>query len=151
MQSKAKTVDEYIASLPADRAEDVRKVRKLILSNLPDGYREGIGWGMIVYEIPLERHSDTYNGQPLGYVALAAQKHYLALYMMNMYGEEGGVEKFKDEYRKAGKKLDMGKSCIRFKKFEDLPAELIGRTVAMTPVEEWIEMYDVARARMRNE
>jgi hypothetical protein len=150
MQSKAKTVEEYIKSLPVDRREDVKKVRKLILDNIPDGYREGMGWGMIVYEIPLERHSDTYNGQPLGYVALAAQKHYLALYMMNMYGEEGGVEKFREEYKKSGKKLDMGKSCIRFKKFEDLPADLIGRTVAMTPVEEWIEMYDGARARLHS-
>jgi hypothetical protein len=150
MQSTAKTVDEYIASLPKDRAEGVRKTRELVLKNLPKGYEEVMNWGMITYQIPFETYPDTYNGQPLGYAAIASQKSNFAIYLTGLYVDKDTVEKFKEAYKKSGKRLDMGKSCLRFKKFEDLPADLIGDTVAMYSVEDYIRMSDKDKGSLRS-
>ncbi len=122
VSSKAATVDEYLAELPEERREAIATVRRFILDHLPEGYVEGMNWGMIVYEIPLERYPDTYNKQPLGLVALASQKNYMSLYLL-------GDDEFRRRWEETGKKLDMGKTCIRFRKVDDLALDVIGDTL----------------------
>ena len=143
--SRAATVQEYLDELPADRRAVVEAVRDVVNRNLPEGYRESVGWGMIVWGIPLERYPNTYHGQPLGYVSLAAQKNYFSLYLFSVYQEGPEDHWLRDEFRKAGKKLDMGKSCIRFRKLDDLPLDVIGRVVAATPPEALIAIYEANR------
>lgn len=142
--SSAATAEEYLAELPPERREVVSAVRDVVLRNLPEGYREGMSFGMIGWSIPLERYPDTYNGQPLGYAALAAQKHYYALYL-SVYQDPQSEATFREEFARAGKKLDMGKSCVRFRKLDDLPLDVIGRTIATTPPEELIRRYEASR------
>jgi uncharacterized protein YdhG (YjbR/CyaY superfamily) len=143
----ASTVPDYLAQLPEDRREVVEQVRAMVLKNLPKGYRETFAWGMISYEIPLERYPDTYNKKPLCYVALAAQKNYYALYLMGAYAKPGQPEALAKAFAAAGKKLDMGKSCLRFKKVDDLPLDAIGRIIADVPPEEMIEFARSARGK----
>lgn len=143
MEGMVPTVDIYLKSLPPDRREMIASLRAVILKHLPKGYKEGMEYGMIAYYIPLEKYPKTYNGQPLGYISIASNKNYVSLYLMGIYGE-GEVE-FKRAYRKSGKKLDMGKSCIRFTKLEDLPLDLIAKTVARYTPEEFIELYERGR------
>lgn len=147
MKSSAATVDEYLAELPADRREVVSRVRDEVVRNLPEGYRESVGWGMICYTIPLERYPNTYNKQPLSYAALAAQKNHYALYLTSPYMDEGQGRWLEEEFRRAGKKLDMGKSCLRFRKLDDLPLDVIGRAIASTPPDELIARYEASRRR----
>ncbi|HEX6372273.1 MAG TPA: DUF1801 domain-containing protein [Longimicrobium sp.] len=144
--SKAETVEQYLQELPEDRRAVVSAVRDQVVRNLPAGYREAMGFGMITWGIPLEDYPDTYNGQPLGYAALAAQKNYYALYVMTPYQDPAQEQWLRDEFAKAGKKLDMGKSCLRFKKLEDLPLDVIGKLIASTPPAEFIAQYEKARA-----
>ena len=144
-KSDAATVEEYLAGLPEERREVVSRVREVILRNLPRGYRESMNWGMIAYEVPLEKYPDTYNKQPLGYAALAAQKNYIALHLVCAYLDSELEKKLREGFARAGKKLDMGKGCIRFKKIEDLPLEVIGEAVAATPPEKFIEQYKKGR------
>jgi uncharacterized protein YdhG (YjbR/CyaY superfamily) len=146
-QSKAETVDQYIAELPPERRAPIAAVRKIVLDNLPEGYVETMQYGMIGYVIPLDRYPVTYNKQALGYIALASQKSYMSLYLMNVYGSEETERWFAQRYADSGKKLNMGKSCVRFKKLEDLPIDLIGETVARTTVDEFIERYEASRTR----
>lgn len=143
--SKATTVKAYLDQLPADRRKVVSKVREVVRRNLPKGYEEKVNWGMICYQVPLKQLSDTYNGQPLCYAALAAQKNYNALYLMNVYGNKKVEAWFKGEFKKAGKKLDMGKSCVRFRSLDDLPLEAIGEVIARTPLKEYIAHYKTIR------
>jgi hypothetical protein len=145
--SKAATVDEYLAELPDDRREVVAAVRDVVRRNLPEGYQESMAFGMIGYGIPLERYPNTYNGQPLSYVALAAQKSYYALYLMGAYQDSAQEKALREAFRAAGKKLDMGKSCVRFRTLDDLPLEAIGRIIASTPPEAHIAHYEAARVR----
>ncbi len=145
--TRAKTVAAYLKELPADRRAVVSAVRDLVRKNLPQGYEELLGYGMIMYSVPLSRFPDTYNGHPLCYVALAAQKNYYTLHLMSVYGNAEHAAKFKAEYARAGKKLDMGKSCVRFKSLDDLPLDLIARTVATVPAERWIELYQASRGK----
>ena len=137
------TVDIYLKSLPPMRREVISALRKIILKNLPKGYQEGMEYGMIAYYVPLSRYPKTYNGQPLGYISVASHKNYVSLYLMGIYGQ-GEVE-FKRAYKKTGKKLDMGKSCVRFTKIEDLPLDLIAETVARYTPEEFIRLYESSR------
>lgn len=146
MQSQATTVEQYLAELPEDRRIAIEEVRSVILANLPEGYQESMNWGMISYEIPLERYPDTYNKKPLGYAALASQKNHMAVYLMNIYSSKDSAASFEAQYRATGKRYDVGKSCVRFRKIEDLPLDLIGRTVASTPVDQYIAEYEAARA-----
>jgi hypothetical protein len=146
-RSNAATVGEYLAELPPDRREVVSKVRDLVRHNLPKGYTETMNWGMISYELPLERYPNTYNGQPLSYVALAAQKNYYALYLMSAYQDSEQGKQLAAAFKRAGKKLDMGKSCLRFKTLDDLPLDAIGRVVASTPPEKWIAQFEAARGK----
>ncbi len=146
VSSDAATVEDYVAEISADRRGDVETVRGLVLENLPDGYVETMRWGMITYEVPLERYPDTYNGKPLMYVALAAQKRHLALYLTNVAFVHGGEEAFKTKYLKTGKKLDMGRSCLRFKRVDDLAIDLIAQSIRSTPPNEFIRQYEASRA-----
>jgi hypothetical protein len=119
----------------------------MIRRNLPAGYEEAMGYGMITYSIPLSRYPETYNGQPLLYVALAAQKNNYAVYLTGSYGDPGRAAKLKAGFKAAGKKLDAGKSCIRFKKIEDLPLEVIGEAIADIPADELIARYEKSRKK----
>ena len=143
--SKAGTVREYLAELSPERRDSIAKLRKLILKNLPKGYIEIMLYGMISYVIPLERYPNTYNKKPLTLASLASQKNYMALYLMNVYGD--GEEEFKKNYIATGKKLDMGKSCVRFKSLDDLPLRLIGKTITRTSVAQFIERYEKSRLK----
>lgn len=144
VRSEAATVEEYLAELPEDRRAAVSAVRDVILANLPDGYVEGIQWGMITYSVPLEVSGETYNGQPLGYVSLASQKNHLSLYLMGVYGER--EREFRAEFEATGRKPDMGKSCVRFKRVEDLPLDLVGREVARHSVDDYLAKVRAARS-----
>ena len=147
VRSAAATVEEYVQELARDRREDIQAVRELVLDNLPPGYVETMNWGMITYEIPLDRYPDTYNGQPLMYAALASQKRYMSLYLMCVYSHQESRIWFEERFKASGKKLDMGKSCVRFRRVEDLPLDLIAETIAGTSVEDYIRFYEASRRR----
>ena len=143
------TPDEYIAALPDDRREAVSEVRRVIRDHLPDGYAEGMAYGMIGWYVPLETYPDTYNGQPLGLASLASQKHHIALYLNNVYGDAELEAWFRDRWGQTGKKLDMGKSCVRFRRLEDIPLEVIGETIAKSDLDAFLAHYEQARGSSR--
>ena len=147
MRSDATTVEEYLASLPQDRREALSAVRSAILDRLPAGYEEEMRWGMITYEIPLAIQPDTYNGKPLMYAALAAQKRHMAVYLSGIYADEAVREDFEQAYRATGKRMDMGKSCVRFRRLDDLPLEVIGEAIAHYSVNDFIDLYHRSRRR----
>ena len=147
--SDAATPDEMIAALPPERRDAIAKVRDVIRANLPPGYEEGMQFGMIGWYVPLDRYPDTYNKQPLGLAALANQKQYMALYLNNVYGDPETDRWFRERFAASGKKLDMGKSCVRFRKLEDLPLDVIAETIARTPVDRYIEGYESVRGSSR--
>ncbi len=149
MQSDATTAEEYLLELDDSRREAVGAVRQVILANLPDGYEEVMQYGMISYVVPLSVLADTYNGQPLMYIALASQKQYMSLYLTNVYGDESVEKWFKERYLATGKKLNMGKSCVRFRKLGDLPLELVAEVVARTPIDEFVTIYKASRSARR--
>ncbi|MFZ1676816.1 MAG: DUF1801 domain-containing protein [Saprospiraceae bacterium] len=147
MQSKATTPEEYIDSLPEDRKKIISDIRKVILKNLPKGFKEGIGYGMLCYSVPHSIYPPGYHvdpKQPLGLISIASQKNHIAMYHMGLYAGPLLIW-FQDEWKKSTtKKLDMGKSCVRFKKAEDVPLELIGRLAAKLTPQKWIEIYENA-------
>jgi hypothetical protein len=147
MPSTAKTVDEYLRSLPEDRRKSISIVRSVIKKNLPAGYQEGMGYGMIGYVVPSKMFPQGYLGQkdvPLIYVALGNQKNYMSLYLMNVYGNTEIAEWFKRNYVKGGFKLDMGKSCVRFKSADQLNLSVIGQVIRKTSVQQYIAAYQAA-------
>ena len=146
MQSDAQTVEDYLASLPDDRREVVSAIRDVVNAHLPDGYRESMASGMIGWGIPLEDYPDTYNGRPLGVVALASQKHHLALYLMGVYAVPGLEDWFRQQYAERGLALDMGKSCVRFKRLDQVPLDVVGEVVARVTPTDFIAAYAAARA-----
>jgi len=145
VKSEATTVEEYLAELSPDRRDAIAAVRAVILERLPTGYVEGMNWGMIAYEVPLTTYPDTYNKEPLLYAALASQKNYMAVYLQGIYGNQALREQFEAAYRATGKRFDVGKSCVRFRRLDDLPLEVVGDAVAAVPVERLCAMHD-ARA-----
>ena len=147
VQSAAANVEEYLADLPPERAEVVEQVRQLVLDHLPDGVEETMNWGMICYEIPLERYPETYNGKPLMYAGLAAQKHHYALYLHSVYSSEEVEQALRDAYAEAGVKLDVGKSCVRFKRLDQLVPDALADAIGAVTVDEYIERYEAARRR----
>ena len=149
MRSDAETVDEYLAELPEERREAIEAVREVILENLPEGYEEAMGWGMISYQVPLETYPDTYNGQPLLYAALASQKNHMAVYLHAIYADEEARERFEEAYRETGKRFDCGKSCVRFRRLEDLPLPVIGEAVASMEVGEYVRRVEAVQGRRR--
>lgn len=145
MQSPAKTVKEYLASLPEDRRRAIQAVRDVILENLGDGYEEGMAYGMIGYSVPHRVYPPGYHcnpAQPLPFASLASQKNHMALYLMCIYGSPEHEAWFREAWAKTGKKLDMGKSCVRFKKLEDIPLEVIGQAIKRVPVKKFIAQYE---------
>ena len=149
VKSDASTVDSYLAELPAERREALEAVREVILANLPQGYEECMVFGMIGYVIPLSRYPKTYNKQPLALAALASQKRHMAVYLNNVYGDPETLEWFTSAYEASGKRLDMGKSCVRFTKIANLPLELIGETIARTSVDDFLSFYEEARSKAK--
>lgn len=144
MQSDAPTVSEYLASLPADRRKAMAAVRKVIRANLPKGLVESMNWGMIVYEVPLKTYPDTYNGQPLAYAALASQKNYMSVYLMGIYGSEALRTRFEEAYKATGKRMDIGKSCVRFRTLDDLPLDVVGDAIAAISLDQFLGLHDEA-------
>jgi uncharacterized protein YdhG (YjbR/CyaY superfamily) len=149
MKSKASTVKEYVDGLPAERRPAIQAVLRTIRKNLPAGYEERLTWGMPCWQVPLRVFPDTYNGQPLMYAALASQKNHMAVYLVNVYGSPVLRKELEAGFKAAGKKLDMGKSCIRFKKVEDLALEVIATAFKRMPVKKWIEVYETCLKGMR--
>lgn len=121
-------------------------MRATVLGHLPDGYQETLNWGMLSYEVPLERSGPTYNGKPLMYAALANQKRHMALYLSAPYADPDACERFREAYRATGKRLDLGKSCVRFRTLDDLPLDLIGETLAGVGPDDFLALHDAARA-----
>lgn len=150
MQSKAKTVDAYLAELPEDRREAIEAVRAVIRKNLPKGYEEGMGYGMISYHVPHSVYPPGYHcdpKMPLPFAALASQKNHMALYLMCIYSDPDLEVWFREQWTATGKKLDMGKSCIRFKKLDDVPLAVVGRIVKKVPAKAYIEHYEAVVKR----
>lgn len=147
--TKASTVAAYLEELPPDRRKTMSRVRTVVRKSIPKGYSEGMGWGMITWHIPLSDYPDTYNGQPLCYVALAAQKNYCSLYLMGVYGDPAQEKLLKEGFTKAGKKLDMGKSCVHFKTADDLPLNVIGDVIAGMPPKKLIATIERAHGKKK--
>lgn len=146
-KSEAATVDEYLAELPEDRRAVISAVRDFIREHLPEGYREIIDFGMIYYVIPLERFPKTYNGRPLGYVGLASQKNACSLHLVPLYMDPTGEARFREAFARAGKRLDMGKGCVRFKKVGDLALDAVAEVVAGITPEKFIALYESRRKK----
>ena len=147
VSSRATTVEQYLAELPEDRRADVARVREVILANLPDGFEETMQYGMIGYAIPLERFPNTYNGEALGSVALAAQKRHISVYMHALYASQELTDWFVAAYAAAGKKLNMGKSCVRFRRADDAALDVIGEAVAQVTPDQLIAAHEAAHSR----
>ena len=147
MRSNAVTVADYLRDLPPERARVVRAVRKKLRMYLDAGFQERMNWGMITYEVPLARYPTTYNQQPLAFVALASQKNHCSLYLMCMYQHSPVHDAVKQAFADAGLKLNMGKSCIRFREVEDLPLEAIGQILSRITPDDFIAVYETARTR----
>jgi hypothetical protein len=142
VRSEAQTVEDYLDGLPDDRAEAIQAVREVILANLDEGFVETMNWGMISYEVPLATYPDTYNGKPLMYAALASQKNHMAVYLTSVYATDERRDQFLAKYRATGKKVDVGRSCVRFKTLDQLPLELIGRAIAADDAESFVELVE---------
>jgi uncharacterized protein YdhG (YjbR/CyaY superfamily) len=146
--SKASTPQEYIAALPDDRKEAISELRKVILKNIPEGFSEVMNYGMLGYVVPHSLYPDGYQCNPklpLPFMNIASQKNFIAIYHMGVYANKKLLDWFVNEYPKhSTAKLDMGKSCIRFKKPEHIPYKLIGKLASKITVKEWIDIYEKA-------
>jgi uncharacterized protein DUF1801 len=140
------TVDDYIDSLPEERRIAIRAVREAVNAKLPPGYEEGVVYGMIAWFVPFTRLAETYNGQPLCVASLGAQKSHMALYLMSVYGNPTLNEWFTKQWKATGKKLDMGKSCIRFKKLDDLALDVVTEAISRVSVDQYVANYEQVRA-----
>ena len=143
----SRNVRSFLARLPADRAKAISQVREVVVEHLPPGYEEVVQGNMLVYQVPLERYPDTYNGQPLWYAALAAPKSYLTLHLMAIYGSEKLAKDVENGFRAAGKTLNVGKACIRFHEADDLALDAIGKAVAAVPLDKWVAIAKAAHKR----
>ncbi|MAT90684.1 MAG: hypothetical protein CMC35_08315 [Flavobacteriaceae bacterium] len=151
MTSKATSPKEYIDELPEDRKAPIQQLRQTILEHLPEGFEEQMSYGMLGYVVPHSRYPDGYHcdpKQPLPFMSLASQKNHIGLYHMGLYSDPELLEWFKKEYaKKVATKLDMGKSCIRFKNPKHIPYELIGELTAKMTAADWIDRYEKAVKR----
>lgn len=148
MQSKAVTVEQYLSELPDDRRQAIEAVRQVILGSLDRDYEEGMQYGMVGYYVPHRVYPAGYHcdpKQPLPFAALASQKNYMSLYLMCVYGDSPHAKWFRDAWAKSGKKLDMGKACVRFKKLEDLALDVIGEAIRRVPAAKYIAFCESAR------
>lgn len=149
MQSKAATVEEYLAELPEDRRAAISAIRDVVLANLPKGYEETMQYGMITYVVPHSLYPAGYHCDPkqaLSFVSVASQKNHMAVYLSCLYQNPGTEAWFREEYARRGKKLDMGKSCVRFTKLENLALDLIGESIAQVPVDAFVANYETQLA-----
>ena len=146
MTIKATSVDDYISKCPEDRQVVLKKLRKILKKNLPKGFQETLGYGMPAYVVPLKTYSDGYHCKadtPLPFISVASQKNFVALYHMGIYANPDLMKWFTEEYpNHAKRKLDMGKSCIRFKKMDDIPYDLIAELAAKITPQDWIDTYE---------
>lgn len=146
MKIKANTIKEYIDALPEDRQKVIKKIRSVVKKNLPKGFKETLSYNMIGWVVPLSKYPDGYHCKadtPLPFINLASQKNFVALYHSGVYADPKLYKWFTNEYPKhSDRKLDMGKSCIRFKKMDDIPYDLIGELVSKITVEDWIAQYE---------
>lgn len=152
MQSKATTVEQYLAELPPDRREAVQTVRQMILKNLPRGVEEGMLYGMIGYSIPHRLYPPGYHVNPetpLCYAGLASQKNHLSLYLSTVYGPGSDEAWFRKAWTAKGHKLDMGKSCVRFRTLEDVPLDIVGEAIRRVRLEEFIKRYEKVLKNLR--
>jgi hypothetical protein len=149
VHSQAQSPDEYVASLPEERRDAVSAVRDVILRNLPAGYEEGTSHGMIAYYVPVERFPDTYNGEPLGLAGIASQKQYVSVYLLSVYGDPETERWFQRRYEASGKRLSMGKSCLRFRNLEDVALDVIGETIARADLDTFLDRYRAVRGSAR--
>lgn len=146
MQSKAKTVEDYLASLPEDRRFAISAIREVILKNLNADIEEGMQYGMIGYFIPHRVYPAGYHcdpSQPLPFAGLASQKNHISIYIMSLYNDSRLLKTFVEDWKKTGKKLDMGKCCVRFKRLEDAALEVIGKSIKMMTAAKVIEQYAI--------
>jgi hypothetical protein len=150
MRPSAATVEDYLASLPPDRRAAIAAVRDVVNANLDPAYREGMQYGMIGWCVPHDAYPAGYHcdpRQPLPFAGLASQKSHMALYLMCCYGSAELDAWFRKEWAKSGKRLDMGKSCVRFKKLDDVPLDVVGRLVARVPAKKYVAFVEAALAR----
>jgi hypothetical protein len=148
MQSRATTVEQYLSALPEDRRRAIAAVRQVILENLDQDYEEGMQYGMIGYYVPHTLYPAGYHcdpRQPLPFASLASQKNHMAIYMMCQYASTDQQKWFADAWKKTGKKLDMGKSCIRFNKLDDLALDVIGEAIRRVPAKKFIAIWTAVR------
>lgn len=145
--SAAATVDQYLAQLPPDRRAAIARVREVVSSRLPRGFEETMQYGMISWVVPRSRLARTYNGQPLAVASLGSQKHYMALHLPTVYGDARLATWFKAAYQATGKKLDMGKGCVRFKTLDALPLDVIGEVVSKVSVDAYVAIYEASRSK----
>jgi len=149
VSSKETTPAAYLASLPSERGKVLSAVRAVIQKHLPKGYVESVNWGMLADEIPLSRYPDTFNKQPLMYLALAAQKSNYTLYFTSVSSDTALMDRLAKAYKTAGNKLDMGNGCLRFRTLEELPLDVIADMVDSTPVERRIELAEAALKKVK--
>jgi hypothetical protein len=144
---KATTVAAFLAGLPPERRKAVAAARALVNKHLPRGYQEAMNWGAINWCVPLSKLPDTYNRQPLAYIALGSHKSYVTLYLMMAYGDPKKYAWLQDQFAKAGKKMDMGKSCLHFTTLDDIPVDAIGTLIESFTPDEWIAIYKKSRKK----
>lgn len=147
VSSKATTVEQYLAELPQERRADLAALIKLVREHIPKGYKEVMAWGMVCYEVPMSISGPTYNNQPIGPVAIAAQKHHISLYLLPIYASQELAHEFKERWLASGKNLDMGKSCIRFKTIPQADLATISWAVSLLSPVEFSKMYQAARLK----
>lgn len=147
MRAEGNTATEYLQGLPPAQQETLQPVYDVVHAAMPPGYAEVVGSGFITWCVPLERYPNTYNRQPLSYAALAAQKRHCSLYLMALYSQSEADAQFRARWQASGRKLAMGKSCLRFQRLADLDLDLIAETVAATPVEAFLATYERIRDR----
>jgi hypothetical protein len=147
MQSKASTVEQYLSELPEDRRRALEAVRQVILENLDKDYEEGMQYGMIGYYVPHRVYPPGYHcdpKQPLPFAGLASQKNYMSLYLMSVYAHQDNLKSFQQAWAKTGKKLDMGKACVRFKKLDDLALDVIAEAIRRVPAKEYVDFCEAS-------
>ena len=150
MRDDAATVSEYLAGLPDERRTALAAVREVIRASLPRGIVESMSWGMIAYEVPLTTCPDTYNGQPLVYAALSSQRNHMSVYLMGIYGSDSLRAEFESAYQASGKRMDVGKSCVRFRTIDDLPLDVVGHAIGAMTLEQFLALHDEASSMRKS-
>jgi len=141
------TVKQWLASVPAERKDAINAVRDTVNAHLPEGYEETVDWGMLAWVVPLATLPNTHNGRPLMLAALGAHRKLMTIYLGSVYSDPKLRREFEIAYKRTGKKLDMGGSCVHFKKLDDLPLDVVGNTIARVAIDQYIERYENSRTK----